>query len=47
MPVDDDFWDRRGYEYRMHRLFVAIRPPAFIRQLLLTAMGGVLSLIHI
>jgi len=25
----------------MHRLFVALRPPAFIRQLLLTAMGGI------
>lgn len=25
----------------MHRLFVAIRPPAFIRQLLLAAMGGI------
>jgi 2'-5' RNA ligase len=25
----------------MHRLFVALRPPAFIRQLLLAAMGGI------
>ena len=25
----------------MHRLFVAIRPPAFVRQLLLAAMGGI------
>jgi RNA 2',3'-cyclic 3'-phosphodiesterase len=41
VPANHDSAAPLCYRTRMHRLFVAVRPPDFIRELLLAAMGGI------